>query len=205
LALSFIKNEAIEPNFLIQGLYYDTAERKGNTMDVGGFLSRQSRFMILWALFIVVFIAICILQTYGFLVMCVYFLGFILIYLGFTIRYHRVNLGPMTVSDADTSWNRNRSHTHTVSRTRDEIVDNFGLKYGLVCTGLIFILFPTYFITNYFSDYLLDLLILIDTVFGVMALILAIERFNRVKGRISHWSGRQHHKMNRRYQRFKRW
>jgi hypothetical protein len=175
------------------------------SMNMGGFLSRQGRFLILWAIFIAVFAAICILQTYGFIAMIVYFLGFPLVYLAFTIKYRRVNLGPMTVSDADTTYGRNRSHTHTVSRTRDDIVDNFGLKYGLFSIGIIFMLFPTYFITNYFSDYLIDLLIVIDTVAGVMAIILTVQRFNRAMVRVSRWSKKQNHKMHGRYERFKEW
>jgi hypothetical protein len=175
------------------------------SMNMGGFLSRQGRFLILWAIFIAVFAAICILQTYGFIAMTVYFLGFPLVYLAFTIKYRRVNLGPMTVSDADTTYGRNRSHTHTVSRTRNEIVDNFGLKYGLFSIGIIFMLFPTYFITNYFSDYLIDLLIVIDTVTGVMAIILTVQRFNRAMVRVSRWSKKQNHKMHGRYERFKEW
>ncbi len=178
-------------------------------MDLKETLSRHYKFLVIWLIFIAVSITICFIQTYGFTALLLYFIGFLCLYIGITLRYQRINLGPIYITDDNSFSHTNRGETrtrgHSVTRIRDEIIDNLGLKIGLTCVGVIFILIPIFLLTNGLTNIIMDVLIVIDTISGIMAIILTVERLNRARGQVSRWGNKQQNKFRRRIKKFKDW
>jgi len=172
-------------------------------------LSRNYKFLVIWLIFIAVSITICFIQTYGFTALLLYFFGFLCLYFGLTLRYQRINLSPIITTDNNSISHTNRGETRTrgysVTRVRDEIKDNLGLKIGLIFIGVIFILIMIFLLTNGLTNILMDVLIVIDTITGIMAIILTVERLNRARGRVSRWSNNQQSRFHRWIDRFKDW
>lgn len=108
-------------------------------------IKNQKIFLLIWVIFISIFIFICFYRSEGFLALSVYFLGFLVFLAGLRTKYVRRNLGPMSItyevsnSRYDSGIVRGRSRS--VTRTRDEIVDNSASILLLLCLGTFMIFF----------------------------------------------------------------